>query len=106
QGGDRPSGRRVRRTLPGRARLRYGTVVDTLTQTRLAALRADLGDIPAAADAATLKLKSRDFFWFSPILKPLLDDKRAELVVEQRSKNEVISAAAGTRQTPAPSTTT
>ncbi len=61
---------------------------------RIDALRADLDGIAAAADAATLKLKSRDFFWFSPILKPLLDGKRADLVVMPQSKDEVIRIAA------------
>jgi FAD/FMN-containing dehydrogenase len=68
--------------------------VEALTATRLDALRADLAGIPLADDAATLKLKSRDFFWFSPILKPLLDDKRADLVALPRNKDEVIRIAA------------
>jgi len=49
----------------------------------------DLGDVPVATDAATLKLKSRDFFWFSPILKPLLEDKRARAVVKPRDREEL-----------------
>src|SRR5205085_2922180 len=65
-----------------------------LTAGRLDAFRADISGIPVADDAATLKLKSRDFFWFSPILKPLLDDKRAELVVLPRTKDEVTRVAA------------
>jgi FAD/FMN-containing dehydrogenase len=68
--------------------------MEAVTATRLEALRADLAGIALADDAATLKLKSRDFFWFSPILKPLLDDKRAELVVLPRTKDEVIRVAA------------
>ena len=68
--------------------------MDALTPSRLAALRGDLDGIAIADDAATLKLKSRDFFWFSPILKPLLDDKRADLVVLPKSKEEVIRVAA------------
>ena len=67
--------------------------MDTLTATGLEALRADLAGIATADDPATLKLKSRDFFWFSPILKPLLDDKRADLVVLPRTKDEVIRIA-------------
>jgi len=68
----------------------------------LAALRADLDGIALAGDAATLKLKSRDFFWFSPILKPMLDDKRADLVVLPKSKDEVmrIAAACARRRVP------
>ena len=68
--------------------------MDAVTPDRLGALRADLAGIAIADDAATLKLKSRDFFWFSPILKPMLDDKRAELVVAPRSKDDVIRIAA------------
>jgi FAD/FMN-containing dehydrogenase len=68
--------------------------VEALTGTRLDGLRADLAGIALADDAATLKLKSRDFFWFSPILKPLLDDKRAELVVMPKTKDEVVRVAA------------
>jgi FAD/FMN-containing dehydrogenase len=41
-----------------------------------------------------VKLKSRDFFWFSPILKPLLDDKRADIVVSPRTKDDVTRVAA------------
>jgi FAD/FMN-containing dehydrogenase len=68
--------------------------VDTLIATRLDALRADLSGIALADDAATLRLKSRDFYWFSPILKPLLDDKRGDLVAMPRTKDEVIRIAA------------
>ncbi len=60
----------------------------------LTALKADLAGIALADDAATLKLKSRDFFWFSPILKPLLEDKRAELVAMPRTRDEVVRIAA------------
>ncbi len=65
-----------------------------MTAAGLAALKAELAGIAMADDAATLKLKSRDFFWFSPILKPLLDDKRADLVAAPRDKDAVIRIAA------------
>ena len=68
--------------------------MEALSPSRLAALRDELSGIATADDAATLKLKSRDFFWFSPILKPLLDDKRADLVVMPRTKDEVLRVAA------------
>jgi FAD/FMN-containing dehydrogenase len=68
--------------------------VDAVTPARLDGLRADLAGIPVADDPATLKLKSRDFFWFSPVLKPLLDEKRADLVVMPTSKDEVRRVAA------------
>ena len=60
----------------------------------LTALKTDLAGIALADDAATLKLKSRDFFWFSPILKPLLEDKRADLVALPRTRDEVVRIAA------------
>ncbi len=68
--------------------------MEALTGTRLEALRADLAGIAMAEDAATLKLKSRDFYWFSPILRPLLDDKRGELVVMAKTKDDVLRVAA------------
>ena len=68
--------------------------MDALTTAHLDAFRAELDGIPLADDDATLKLKSRDFFWFSPILKPLLDGKRAELVATPRTKDEVVRIAA------------
>ncbi len=68
--------------------------MDAVATDRLDAFRADIAGIAIADDAATVKLKSRDFFWFSPILKPLLDDKRADLVVLPRTKDEVIRIAA------------
>ncbi len=61
---------------------------------------AELGDIPVATDPGTIKLKSRDFFWFSPILKPQLDDKRAFAIVRPRDRDEltkVVSLAARRR---------
>jgi FAD/FMN-containing dehydrogenase len=68
--------------------------VEAVTRTRLDAVRSEIAGIAMADDAATLRLKSRDFFWFSPILKPLLEDKRAELVVAPRTKDDVIRVAA------------
>ena len=45
----------------------------------LAALRAGLGDIPCSDEGAELEARSRDYYWYSPILKAQLDDKRADL---------------------------
>ena len=59
-----------------------------------AALRRDLADIPLLEDAGSLRMRSRDFFWFSPILKEMLDDKRAEIVAVPRNKSDVVRVAA------------
>jgi len=59
-----------------------------------------IAGVPVATDAPTLKLKSRDFFWFSPILKRQLEDKRAQAVVKPRDRAElrtVVAAAARLR---------
>ena len=66
----------------------------------LSAFLADIADVPVATDAPTLKLKSRDFHWFSPILKRELDGKRAQAIVRPRDREElarVVSAAAKRR---------
>src|SRR3979409_2444270 len=58
-----------------------------------ASLRQDLGDVPLLEAAGSLPLRSRDFFWFSPILKEKLEDKRAEIVAVPRNKSELIRIA-------------
>ena len=47
-------------------------------------------------------MRSRDFFWFSPILKPMLEDKRAELIVVPRDKVDVkrVAAACASHRVP------
>jgi FAD/FMN-containing dehydrogenase len=60
----------------------------------IARLVADLGDIPHSRDPDTLATKSRDYFWFSPILKEELEGLTAELVVMPRSRDDVIRVAA------------
>jgi FAD/FMN-containing dehydrogenase len=59
----------------------------------LVALRAALAGIEVIDDPAQVKLKSRDFYWYSPILKPLLRDKSADLVLIPRDEAEVVRIA-------------
>ena len=59
----------------------------------LAAFAQSLGDVPIETDAKVLQKKSRDFFWFSPVLKRQLQGKVAELVVVPRDEVEVIRVA-------------
>ncbi len=58
------------------------------------ALAGRLGDIPMIASAKAVKAKSRDFFWFSPILKEKLDHVIGDLVVMPRSEAEVVAVLA------------
>jgi FAD/FMN-containing dehydrogenase len=59
-----------------------------------AAWRQELRDLPILEDPGSLRMRSRDFFWFSPILKEVLDDKRADAVAVPRDKSEVMRLAA------------
>ncbi|HMR33111.1 MAG TPA: FAD-binding oxidoreductase [Geminicoccaceae bacterium] len=58
-------------------------------------LRAELDGIATESDPASLRIKSRDFFWFSPILKPRLEGREAELIVMPANREELARVAAG-----------
>ena len=60
----------------------------------LGALLDALGDIPAVTDAATVRKRSRDFFWYSPILNAQLHGKSADVLVSPRTEAEVMRVAA------------
>ena len=54
---------------------------------------AELGDIPVITDRALVRQKSRDFFWYSPLLKEQLNRKSADLVACPRSEADVVRVA-------------
>ena len=56
--------------------------------------RAALGDIPVIDDPKAVQLRSRDYYWYSPILKRQLDHVTAELVVSPRTQDEVAEVLA------------
>ena len=58
----------------------------------IAALSADLGDIPFTTDPTILRRKSRDQFVISPLLRGELAGHVAEIVVTPRDKYEVMQA--------------
>lgn len=58
--------------------------------TKIAMLASRLGDIPMITNEKAVKAKSRDFFWYSPILKEQLDQITAEAVVVPRTEAEVV----------------
>src|SRR6266700_785072 len=60
----------------------------------LASLVADLGDIPTVTDPKIVRRRSRDFFWYSPILNEQLDGKSADLIVAPRDEAELVRVAA------------
>jgi FAD/FMN-containing dehydrogenase len=58
----------------------------------LAGLIADLGDVALVTDPARVQQKSRDFYWYSPLLKRQLEHVCADLVVEPQGEAEVVGA--------------
>ena len=61
----------------------------------LAALKRQLGPIRWDDNPALVKQKSRDFFWYSPVLKRQLDGVTGDIVVRPRSTGEVAEGLAG-----------
>ena len=59
----------------------------------IAGLIADLGDIPVTTEATTVRRRSRDYFWYSPILNAQLHGKSAHIIVTPRSEADVINTA-------------
>ncbi len=55
---------------------------------------ADISGIAATTELIDLKRRSRDYFWYSPILYEMLKDKVADVVVTPRSEIEVVRVAA------------
>lgn len=66
---------------------------DSLSPSALSSFLAELGDIPHDTAPNTVAAKSRDFFWYSPILKERLAHCVAEAVVTPRSETDVIAVA-------------
>jgi FAD/FMN-containing dehydrogenase len=62
-----------------------------MTPDERAAFALAIAPIAAIDEPALVKQKSRDFYWFSPILKRQLRDKTADIVVTPRSVDEVIA---------------
>ena len=63
------------------------------TVEKLAAFRGDIGTIPCHDDAGLLQAKSRDYYWYSPILKERLDHCMGQLLVRPRTEEEVRTIA-------------
>jgi FAD/FMN-containing dehydrogenase len=55
---------------------------------------AAIAGIEATTELTDLKRRSRDFFWYSPILNEELKDKIADVVVAPKDESEVIRVAA------------
>ena len=62
--------------------------------TALQDFQRDIAGIGAITDAATVAAKSRDYFWYSPILQQQLDGKVGDIVVKPKTEAEVMRVAA------------
>lgn len=63
-----------------------------MTYPGLKDLETDLADIPKA-NPSLLRAKSRDYYWFSPILKRELDGKNADLVLIPETREQLVRIA-------------
>jgi FAD/FMN-containing dehydrogenase len=55
------------------------------------AFAASLGDIPTETDRALVRQKSRDFYWYSPVLKQQLRGVSGDIVVAPRDEADVVA---------------
>jgi FAD/FMN-containing dehydrogenase len=64
----------------------------------IAALKRLLGQIRTEDNPALVKQKSRDFYWYSPVLKRQLDHVTADIIVSPTSEAEVLQTLAAAHQ--------
>jgi FAD/FMN-containing dehydrogenase len=64
------------------------------TQTVVEQFRHDIGNVASTTDERQLRIKSRDFYWYSPILSAQLQHCRADVVVQPHTEQEIESVAA------------
>jgi FAD/FMN-containing dehydrogenase len=55
---------------------------------------AAIDDVPVVSDPTTVRRRSRDFFWYSPVLNKSLHGKAADVLVLPRHEADVIRVAA------------
>lgn len=56
-------------------------------------LAAALGDIPYTLDAGVVRRRSRDYFWYSPVLNKELHGKAADIAITPRNEADVVKVA-------------
>ncbi len=54
----------------------------------------ELGDIPVVTEMGVVRRKSRDFFWYSPLLNKQLHGKSADIIVEPRNEDDIVRTVA------------
>ena len=61
---------------------------------RIAALAAELGEVPVITDPGRVRKKAQDFYWYSPVLKRRLSEITADIVAVPRDEADVVRVAA------------
>jgi FAD/FMN-containing dehydrogenase len=69
-------------------------VTEAASRYDIDAFLAAIGDVPSSVEPTDIKRKSRDYYWYSPILAEQLKDKRADVIVTPRDEADVIRVAA------------
>jgi FAD/FMN-containing dehydrogenase len=59
------------------------------SQAHIEQFRRDIGGVSSTTDERQLRQKSRDFYWYSPVLTPQLQDCLAEVLVQPRNEEEI-----------------
>jgi FAD/FMN-containing dehydrogenase len=57
----------------------------------LDSFRATIGDVPVITDGTLVQRKSRDFYWYSPVLKAKLEGLGADIVVTPRDEADIVA---------------
>jgi FAD/FMN-containing dehydrogenase len=70
------------------------TEASTATRYDIGGLVRALGDIPVVSELTAVRRRSRDFFWYSPILNTQLHGKAADIGVVPRNEGEVVEVLA------------
>jgi FAD/FMN-containing dehydrogenase len=60
----------------------------------IAGFKAEIVGIPVIDEAQVVRKRSRDFFWYSPILNAELANKSADIIVSPRDEAEIVRVAA------------
>src|SRR5947199_705865 len=70
------------------------TVAKTAARYDIDAFLSAVGDVPVTTDMQRVRLRSRDYFWYSPVLNKQLHGKSADVVATPRNEADVIRVAA------------
>ena len=54
----------------------------------------DIGDVPVITDPQSVRRRSRDYFWYSPVLNAQLHGKSADIIAVPRDEADVMRVAA------------